>query len=200
VLTRGRIALALFLAFLALVIALAAGAFAWAKSYAPLRVTAYGPGFGVSERPVASSGDPCISVFPGCARLGFVVRAEGRGFAEFHVVVRNDGPWAITIERGDFHSFCGLPINADYCYALQELRQPPPRDADGNALTTRPFRPLRVPAHASADLWLRFQTSCRKHSSGYSSGFSAFPLVYRYLGHFERKQNVTSPFDIDFVC
>jgi hypothetical protein len=198
VLTRVLIVLALLLA---LVIALAAGAFAWAKSNAPLRVTAYGPGFGVSERPVGSSeGGVCISVFPGCGRLGFVVRGEGRRFAEFHVVVKNDGPWTITIERGDFHSFCTLPINADECIALQELRQPPPGDAGGLGLSTRPFRPLRVPAHASADLWLRFQTSCGKHTPGYSSGFSAFPLVYRYLRVFERKQNVTSPFDIDYVC
>jgi hypothetical protein len=198
VLTRVLIVLALLPA---LVVALAAGGFAWAKSYAPLRVTAYGAGFGVSEEPVASSDVPCASVFPGCGRLAFVVRGEGRSFAEFHVVVRNDGPWAITIERGDFHPFCTLPINANDCLGLQELRQPPLRDAGGHALTTRPFRPLRVPAHASADLWLRFQSSCLKHSPGdYSSGFSGFPLVYQYLGVFERKQIVTLPFDIDYLC
>jgi hypothetical protein len=200
VLTRRRIVVAIAVVLVAILTALAVSSFVWAKSYAPLRVTAYGPGFGVSRRPVGSN--PSVvsecGTLSGCGHLAFAVRGKRTHFAEFHVVVKNDGRWPITIRRRNLESYCTLPINVNNCIELHALRQGPPGT---NGLSTRPLGPLRVPAHASTDLWVRFLTSCRKHDpSYYSSGGYSLPVAYRYLGHFERTQNVPMPFDIDFLC
>jgi hypothetical protein len=199
-LTRRRLAIAIALVLFAAVAALAVSSWVWAKSYSPLRVTAYGPGFGVSERPAGASDSACTEAFNGCGHLAFVVHGKGTHVAEFQVVVKNDGRWPVTIRRADLHSYCTLPINVDNCFELQSLRQGPPRYTGARAPTAGPFRPLRVAAHASADVWVRMLTSCYKHETGYRGGSYALPLVYRYLSVFERTQNVSMPFDIDFVC
>jgi hypothetical protein len=111
------VALALVLA-VAILVALVVSALVWAKSYAPLRVTAYGPGFGVSEQPVGSESTACLD-FTGCGHLAFVIHGDGRRIAEFHVVVKNDGRWPVTIRSADLHSYCGLPIKPE-----QLLRAP----------------------------------------------------------------------------
>ena len=183
-LTRRRFAIVLAVLLVTALAAAAVSSWVWAKSYAPLHVTAYGPGSGVSPRPVGSSNDPACPDFTGCGRLAFVIHGKRRRIAEMHVVVRNDGRWGITIQRGDFHPYCSLPINADTCFELESMR---------------PSRALGVPAHASADLRLRFRTNCRKRTTGYTTGLFALPLVYRYLGVFERTQNVTLPFDVDYL-
>jgi hypothetical protein len=183
---------------IAALVALAVSSFVWAKSYAPLHVTAYGPGFGVSERPVGSGDDPtCLRP---CGHLGFVVRGKGTRIAEFHVVVKNDGRWPVTIQRAELESYCMLPINSDICIELQALRRGPRGDDPSRSPTAGPFRPLRVAAHGSAEVWVRLLTNCRIHEDGYRSGAYSLPLVYRYLGHFERTQNVLMPFDVVFIC
>jgi hypothetical protein len=118
--------------------------------------------------------------------------------AEFHVVVQNDGRWPITLQRRDLESYCTLPINLDNCIELHALRRGP---AGPRTLTKRWFGPVRIAAHASTDVWVRFSTSCRKHDPGsYRAGSYALPLVYRCLGFFRRTQNVPMPFDVDFLC
>jgi hypothetical protein len=197
------VALALALALgLAVLVALAVSALVWAKSYAPLRVTGYGSGYGVSKKLFASDG-PCFDVVgTGCARLTFLVRGEARRFTEFHVVVRNDGPWAVTIEHAAAPPYsCSDLFNRDSCMVFRELRRQPSGQPGRYALSTGAFRPLRVPAHAHADLWLRFETSCSPNKPPqYSGGTLGIPLVYRYLGHFERTQDVKAPFDFLFAC
>jgi hypothetical protein len=189
-LSRGRLAIAIAIVVLAGLIALAVSSFVWAKSYAPLRVTAYGPGFGVSKRPVGSNKDfACSAASADCGQLAFVVYGDRTRTAEFRVVVKNDGRWPVTIRRLDLDRYCTREVTFANCFQPDALRR-----ASG------PFHSLRVAAHASADLWVRFVSNCRKHEPGYGYGSYALPLVYRYLGHFERTQNVQLPFDVDYLC
>ncbi len=201
-LTRRRLAIVLAVVVFAALTALAASSWVWAKSYAPLRVTAYGPGVGVAGRPVGSSDDGplCPAAFNTCGHLAFVVHGDHTRIAEFHLVVKNDGRWPVTIRRTDLDAYCGQDVTFGNCFLPQALRRAPPAGASADVQTAGPFRPLRVDAHASADLWVRFVASCQKHEPGYGAGSYALPLVYRYLGHFERTQNVQMPFDVVYIC
>jgi hypothetical protein len=195
VLRRRLIALVLVLA---IGVALAVSALVWAKSYAPLRVTAYGPGFGFSSGPYAEAGEPCFDYRPGgCAQLLFVARDAGTRIAEMHLVVTNSGRWPITIERTVVPYDCTQVVG--HCFAPQELRRPPTMNANGQALSTRAFRPLRVEGHASADLWVRFRGRCLPSQQGVRTRF-ALPLVYHYLRVFERTQRVLWPFWVTSAC
>jgi len=193
-LTRRLIALVVVLAA---VVALTVSGLVWAKSYAPLRVTAYGPGFGFSKKPYAEVEDFCPELPRGCAQLLFVARGAGTEVAEMRVVVTNSGPWPITIDR--FVGPYDCTRVANHCFAPQELRGSPTRHATGYALSTRAFRPLRVEAHASADLWVRFRGLCLPQQQGLRARFD-LTLVYRYLRVFERTQRVLWPVWVTSAC
>jgi hypothetical protein len=199
-LTRRRLAAVFVVVLIAALVALAVSSFVWAKSYAPLRVTAYGPGFGVSERPVGSNDDPLCAASAPCGHLAFVIHGDRTRIAEFHLVVKNDGRWPITIRRPDLDVYCTRVVTFGNCLQPEALRRAPPRSAGAQAVTAGRFRPLRVAARASADLWVRFAAGCQKHEPGYGEGAYTLPLVYRYLGHFERTQNVPMPFDVVYIC
>jgi len=187
-LTRRRFAVVLGVVLLAGVAALGVSAWVWAKSYSPLRVTAYGPGVGVSAQPVGGGDDAaCPAASHGCGQLAFIVRGARTRIAEFHLVVKNDGRWPITIQRRDV----ALPCHVGNCLLIQSLR---------STRTAGRFHPLRVDAHASADVWVRFRSTCRQHQPGYGSGSYTLPLAYRYLHVFEHTQNVQMPFDVDYLC
>ena len=183
---------------LAVLVALAVTAFVWAKSYAPLAACCYyGPGYGVSQKPVMDDN----------GFVGLVMRGTGRRVGEIHFRVGNDGPWTITIVRAvnpyDIDDCRGLRAKEPgSCFGPIRLRQPPARKGDGYALSTSPFRPVRVPPHATTDLWVRFQETCHpQRGVGPSlSEFSTITLVYRYLGRFERSQTVGWPFSVDYAC
>ncbi len=182
-LTRGRLAIALGVATLT---ALAVTALSWTRSYAPLEITAYGPGSGFSAKVSAESDSFCSTVDP-CSRLLFAVRGGGSRTADVHLVVTNRGRWPITIERA------AIPPErcskyADYCLLPTGLRR-----------SGGPFRPVRVAAHASADLWVRLRGTCTPPQSG-AYGTYAVPLMYHYLGVFERSQRLEFPFSVMSTC
>jgi hypothetical protein len=169
-----------------LVGAVAAGAgLVWAKSYQPLEATAYySPGYGVSKTPRMDDD----------GLLSLVARKSPAHFAELRFVVQNTGRWPITIDR----AVPSYPCTTGPCFALVGLREPPPERGAGYALSTRPLRPLRVPAGGKAELWVRYRGDCgivgRETMS--SRGLA---LVYHYLW-FKRTQIVGWPFGITYSC
>jgi hypothetical protein len=191
-LTRGRIALALALAA---AVGLVVTALAWAGSYAPLRVTAFGPGYGFSKQP--SVDDDGV--------LNLVMRGTGDRVGEIRLVVANTGRLPVTVEKPprDDHECSWLGKGEPgLCYGPVELRQAPAKNGDGYRLSTHSFRPIRLEAHETADIWVRVRETCHPDEDPGStfSTFSGLKLVYRYLGRFQRTQEVALPFDIAYVC
>jgi hypothetical protein len=191
-----RIAIAVALAGVA---ALAVAAFVSAKTYAPLAVTAYyGPGFGFSKEPRADDSS---------GLLDLVMRGTGDRVGEIRVVLVNTGRWPVTIKGlpKDDHECSWLGKGEPgLCYGPIELRQAPAKTEGGYALSTSPFRSIRLAAHTSGELWVRFRETChpdRRRGIGHSyATLQGIRLVYGYLGVFERTQAVGWPFGVTYVC
>jgi hypothetical protein len=179
---KSRRLLVLGLVLAAASIAAVSYAYASAADYRPLRAVAYAPGVGFSPKPTLNDeGEVDLHIDGYRHRFGIV-----------DVVVRNDGRWRVRIERSVSRPCLDRtpPANGDgWCAGFDGLR-----DGSGGK-----FAPVELAPGARTTLHLRYSGFCWGIKDA-GSTFYAVRLVYRYLGVFERGQEVGLPFSPSFTC